>query len=555
MSALHSNASSPILITSGSSDHSDPAIWVTSSPRADFSGAGTSRSGLLGPPRFPNPTTFAPHLPAMPYNRDHEFDEMRNECHQLRQRVTRLETDLARSQGNVFTLTASYNYLVDNLGKKLDATTTNIEAMVNRITPGYAAPSSVSHIPLNPSKDDWAHKIPYWTKKAWTELKYSRDAGNLTTSVSTAFLEDEFGNTVPEGVRDAVYKDVRGFFLDKSQDPDTRDKLGPREQIGFELAEAFRITLEGKYPWLRLCDGHWKVSQLWTNVWSSWSSNHASPRSSPTSDEDKKINIGNKRDHTDDSDTSDPSIKKIKIDKGKGVDKGNGVDKLPTPVPAPVPAPKNSRPKPTLKKIVAKVPGKTKNLFAGFRVPTPTVFQNAVPMTSATDPGRVIVPATPSLPSSPPVAGTSKIPIANSAMVSIPPTPSPPSSPRISPPSLQVGKSLPADDVPGIAHYSMSPANNILPSHVVPIPSTPPPPGAAGDPDQSDAETTPQESSVTLSSSGKPAPKKKRTSQKQKCFEAWSKENEGGLNAFNTAWGRLSKEQKQEFAKTLLSKN
>jgi hypothetical protein len=229
--------------------------------------------------------------------------------------------------------------------------------MVNRITPGYAAPSSVSHIPLNPSKDDWAHKIPYWTKKAWTELKYSRDAGNLTTSVSTAFLEDEFGNTVPEGVRDAVYKDVRGFFLDKSQDPDTRDKLGPREQIGFELAEAFRITLEGKYPWLRLCDGHWKVSQLWTNVWSSWSSNHASPRSSPTSDEDKKINIGNKRDHTDDSDTSDPSIKKIKIDKGKGVDKGNGVDKLPTPVPAPVPAPKNSRPKPTLKKIVAKVPG------------------------------------------------------------------------------------------------------------------------------------------------------------------------------------------------------
>jgi hypothetical protein len=58
---------------------------------------------------------------------------------------------------------------------------------------------------------------------------------------------------------------------------------------------------------------------------------------------------------------------------------------------------------------------------------------------------------------------------------------------------------------------------------------------------------------------------------RQKCFEAWSKENEGGLNAFNTAWGRLSKEQKQvsnlqsctncpadtsgtqEFAKTLLS--
>jgi hypothetical protein len=112
MSALHSNASSPILITSGSSDHSDPAIWVTSSPRADFSGAGTSRSGLLGPPRFPNPTTFAPHLPVMPYNRDHEFDEMRNECHQLRQRVTRLETNLARSQGNVFTLTYVYLDLI-----------------------------------------------------------------------------------------------------------------------------------------------------------------------------------------------------------------------------------------------------------------------------------------------------------------------------------------------------------------------------------------------------------------------------------------------------------
>ena len=193
--------------------------------------------------------------------------------------------------------------------------------MVHRLTPGYAPPGSVSHIPLNPRADNWEHRIPFWSKSAWNALKYSgaKKAQHADSSISSAFLEDEFGHTVPEEVRKSVYKDVRGFFLDKSKNPETRDELGPQDQIGLRLSEEFRIQLEGKYPWLRLCDGHWKVAQLWTNVWTSWASNH--PSSTPASDNEKKPTTGIKRGNTDDDDLPDTPSKKVKKDKGKNVDR------------------------------------------------------------------------------------------------------------------------------------------------------------------------------------------------------------------------------------------
>ena len=40
--------------------------------------------------------------------------------------------------------------------------------------------------------------------------------------------------------------------------------------VPFRHREEFRTTLEGKYPWLRLCNGHWKIQQLWTNYFHKW---------------------------------------------------------------------------------------------------------------------------------------------------------------------------------------------------------------------------------------------------------------------------------------------
>ena len=38
-------------------------------------------------------------------------------------------------------------------------------------------------------------------------------------------------------------------------------------KLSFMRREDYRKTMEGKYPWLRLCEGHWKVRQLWISNW------------------------------------------------------------------------------------------------------------------------------------------------------------------------------------------------------------------------------------------------------------------------------------------------
>lgn len=242
--------------------------------------------------------------------------------------------------------------------------------MVHRLTPGYAAPGSVSHIPLNPRGSDWASKIPFWSKAAWKELKKkSKEPVRLDSSIASAFLEDEHGHAVSDEVLKSVYKDVRGFFADKYSDPETRGDLGPRDKIGLRIGEEFRVLFEGKYPWLRLCDGHWKVQQLWTNVWSSWHTNQKL-RSTPTSDDDKKVSIGVKRCATDeDDDVTEIPAKRIK-ENGNENGKGKGVDRPQVPTTSAQPKPQASisstqpkpqastssaQPKPT--KITAKLPG------------------------------------------------------------------------------------------------------------------------------------------------------------------------------------------------------
>jgi hypothetical protein len=209
----------------------------------------------------------------------------------------------------------SYTILVNNLGKKLDA------ALMTRAAPSLAPLALLSDIPLDPAQEDWEDKIPFWKKKDWIALRYgSRGTLSTDSPVASAFMEDRTGRPVPDEVRAAVYSDVRGFFHDKNKNPETRSELGPREQVGYSISEEFRKLMEDKYPWLRLCEGHWKAAQLWTNVWTSWSTNHGSPNGTPAPDNDeKKAIIGVKRDSTVDSDSPpDPSAKRFK---GKGVDR------------------------------------------------------------------------------------------------------------------------------------------------------------------------------------------------------------------------------------------
>ena len=132
--------------------------------------------------------------------------------------------------------------------------------------------------------------------------------------------------------------DARGFWFDKFADPETRPLLGPRNKIGFQMSEDFRVTLEGKYPWLRLCEASWKVAQVWQTGWSSWASTYCPANVSDNdSDTDAAVVVGVKRSHTDEGDHPRLVSKKSRKGKERAVEE----DQVPKSDPRP------PRPKPT----------------------------------------------------------------------------------------------------------------------------------------------------------------------------------------------------------------
>ncbi|KAF9777246.1 hypothetical protein BJ322DRAFT_1025872, partial [Thelephora terrestris] len=76
--------------------------------------------------------------------------------------------------------------------------------------------------------------------------------------------QDEFGVPVSADVKEEVQGDLTAYWVDMLQD----GKLPVHYSgLGLNRREDFRKTMEEKYPWLRLCEGHWKVRQIWVNYY------------------------------------------------------------------------------------------------------------------------------------------------------------------------------------------------------------------------------------------------------------------------------------------------
>ena len=129
-------------------------------------------------------------------------------------------------------------------------------------------------IPLNPKKQDYKH-VKYWEQGAWREIRNDPKlkkhfSGN--SSIASLFYEDEYGKQVSADVRAAVRQDLLGYWEDMVQD----GKMPrPWKSAGFTTQSKFQSAFESKYPWLRLCDGHWKAKQIWIANWKT--SRFASP--------------------------------------------------------------------------------------------------------------------------------------------------------------------------------------------------------------------------------------------------------------------------------------
>ncbi|KAF9786841.1 hypothetical protein BJ322DRAFT_1019419 [Thelephora terrestris] len=86
----------------------------------------------------------------------------------------------------------------------------------------------------------------------------------MDESVLTLFFEDETSVLVSDEVKVQVRGDLLAYWIDMANDG---ERLVAYNCLGLKRREDYRQTMENKYPWLRLCEGHWKVRQIWINYW------------------------------------------------------------------------------------------------------------------------------------------------------------------------------------------------------------------------------------------------------------------------------------------------
>ena len=97
---------------------------------------------------------------------------------------------------------------------------------------------------------------------------------NFNSPVLSLFMEDGFGQPILDEVKEEVRRDLFGYWNNMHNDGKI---LKNYMDLGFKRREDFHKTMEGKFPWLHLCKGHWKVKQLWINYFSSWKKTHLPP--------------------------------------------------------------------------------------------------------------------------------------------------------------------------------------------------------------------------------------------------------------------------------------
>ena len=141
--------------------------------------------------------------------------------------------------------------------------------MVQQISTKFIGPipgARKSNISLNLDEDNFA-AVQFWAPGTWQEIRKASKATDIDEPVFSKWMEDEFGEPIIEPIRNNLREDAHSFWTDMysgGEIPKTWNSTG------LDRKESFRIVMEGKYPWLRLCHGHWKVRQLWINQLPQW---------------------------------------------------------------------------------------------------------------------------------------------------------------------------------------------------------------------------------------------------------------------------------------------
>ena len=170
----------------------------------------------------------------------------------------------------------AYNSLLKGVGDKVEETREDIQKMVDHILTNFAGEIpgvKVPGIPPNP-KHEAFELTKYWNHDPWKAARGGGKIKNCDSPILSLFMEDEFGQPVSDEVKEEVRGDLFGYWNDIY---DVGEKLTNYKELGLKRREDFRKTMEGKFPWLRLCEGHWKAKQLWINYFSPWKKTRLPP--------------------------------------------------------------------------------------------------------------------------------------------------------------------------------------------------------------------------------------------------------------------------------------
>ena len=118
-----------------------------------------------------------------------------------------------------------------------------------------------------PGVQSWFEDIYKGRRKAGKNGIDEGNPGKSKGSILSSFMEDENGDEIPERERDAARATAKGFFnllLQTSRAPSVWGSLA------IDAQNEYLYIMESSYPFLRLCDSHWKAKRIATNSYSQW---------------------------------------------------------------------------------------------------------------------------------------------------------------------------------------------------------------------------------------------------------------------------------------------
>lgn len=143
-------------------------------------------------------------------------------------------------------------------------------------------PPPTNTIPLKPEEANHP-LVVCWRKEVYLALKAKlalknksmpKEDSDLAVPVMCLWMVDQNGQHISSGIRHSLRQDIFAYWTGIDAGV---ERLTIFTDTPLARKEDFHQTFEAKYPRLRLCEGHWKVDQLWISYFSSWRRPHSSP--------------------------------------------------------------------------------------------------------------------------------------------------------------------------------------------------------------------------------------------------------------------------------------